>query len=134
MKSNELFEQIHAGIIKDNSTIKVMTEEGQVITKIKYENKGLKWEQGKFDTKYLCDIDIEFEVEEPYIDIQGIEEFSSEYTMNNVEFQFQDKINQILLAVKQLNKEIKELKSLDIEISEKDINEALKKAREQLKK
>ena len=70
MKSNELFEEIHAGIIKDNSTIKVMTEEGQVITKIKYENKGLKWEQGKFDTKYLCDIDIEFEVEEPDIDIQ----------------------------------------------------------------
>ena len=34
--------------------------------------------------------------------------------------------------MKQLDKEIKDLKSLDIEISEKDINEALKKAREQL--
>ena len=88
--------------------IKVMTEEGQVITKIKYENKGLKWEQGKFDTKYLCDIDIEFEVEEPDIDIQDIEKFSSEYTMNTVEFQLQAKINQILLAIKQLDRKIRE--------------------------
>lgn len=44
--------------------------------------------------------------EEQDIDIQSIEEFRSEYTMNNVEFQLQDKINQILLAVKQLDKKI----------------------------
>ena len=48
-------------------------------------------------------------IEEPEeIDIQNIEEFSSEYTMNNIEFQLQDKINQILLAVKQLDKRQKE--------------------------
>ena len=107
MKSNELFEQIHAGIIKDNSTIKVMTEEGQVITKIKYENKGLKWEQGKFDTKYLCDIDIEFEVEEPDIDIQELEELRliSEYVSNFI-IDNRNKINELIKAVKQLDKKV----------------------------
>lgn len=44
--------------------------------------------------------------EQQDIDIQSIEEFSSEYTMNNVEFQLQDKINQILLAVKQLDRKV----------------------------
>ena len=107
MKSNELFEQIHTGIIKDNSTIKVMTEEGQVITKIKYENKGLKWEQGKFDTKYLCDIDIEFEVEEPDIDIQELEELRliSEYVSNFI-IDNRNKINELIKAVKQLDKKV----------------------------
>ena len=103
MKSNELFEEIHAGIIKDNSTIKVMTEEGQVITKIKYENKGLKWEQGKFDTKYLCDIDIEFEVEEPDIDIQKIEPID----LFNPYIETTDKkINELIEAVKQLDRKV----------------------------
>ena len=107
MKSNELFEQIHAGTIKDNSTIKVMTEEGQVITKIKYENKGLKWEQGKFDTKYLCDIDIEFEVEEPEIDIQELEELRliSEYVSNFI-IDNRNKINELIKAVKQLDRKV----------------------------
>lgn len=45
-----------------------------------------------------------------------------------------DNQNLILKWAKQADKEIKELKSLDIEISEKDINEAIKKAREQLNK
>ena len=109
MKSNELFEQIHTGIIKDNSTIKVMTEEGQVITKIKYENKGLKWEQGKFDTKYLCDIDIEFEVEEPDIDIQAIKKFIIPEIAKNEEVDMWTNrimINKLIQAVKQLDKKV----------------------------
>ena len=107
MKSNELFEQIHAGIIKDNSIIKVMTEEGQVITKIKYEDEGLKWEPGKFDTKYLCDIDIEFEVEEPDIDIQELEELRliSEYVSNFI-IDNRNKINELIKAVKQLDRKV----------------------------
>lgn len=109
MKSNELFEQIHAGIIKDNSTIKVMTEEGQVITKIKYENKGLKWEQGKFDTKYLCDIDIEFEVEEPDIDIQSIKKFIIPEMVKNEEADMWSNritINKLIQAIKQLDRKV----------------------------
>ena len=49
-------------------------------------------------------------IEDNNIDIDSIEEFSSEYTMNSVEFQLQDKINQMLQGLKQLNREIKELK------------------------
>ena len=43
------------------------------------------------------------------------------------------KINELVQAVKQLNKKVKEAETLDIEINENDINEAIKKARKQLK-
>lgn len=51
-----------------------------------------------------------------------------------VAYEVIDKINELVQTVNQHEKEIKELKSLDIEISEKDINEAIKNAREQLNK
>lgn len=56
----------------------------------------------------VLNMQVELIEEQQDIDIQGIEEFSSEYIMNNIEFQLQDKINQILLAVKQLDKRQKE--------------------------
>lgn len=52
------------------------------------------------------DYEIELIEENQDIDIQSIEEFNSEYTMNNVEFQLQDKINQMLFAIKQLDRQI----------------------------
>ena len=61
-----------------------------------------------YSTNDFLNWNVELIEEQQDIDIQGIEEFSSEYTMNNIEFQLQDKINQILLAVKQLDKRQKE--------------------------
>ena len=115
MKSNELFEQIHSGYIEENSTIKVMTEEGKYITEIKYKNGGLQWEQGTFNTILLCDINIEFEVEKPEIDIQNIEElneneeevFNDSYgslILENSILQNRAVINKLIRAVKQLDK------------------------------
>lgn len=62
----------------------------------------------KSSPPYTFFIDNEFELieEQEDIDIQEIKEFASEYKMNNVEFQLQDKINQILFAIKQLDKKI----------------------------
>lgn len=57
---------------------------------------------------FLCNRDCIFELIEEDMDIQRMEEFNSEYTMNNVEMQLQDKINQILLALKQLDRKIRE--------------------------
>ena len=58
--------------------------------------------------------------------------YSKNYSAGDIETRI--KINELVQAVKQLNKEIKELKSLDIEISEKDINEAVVKAIEERNK
>lgn len=113
MKSNELFEQIHSGQIKENSTIEVRTEEGKYIAKTKYKNGRLEWKPEEFDTKYLCDINMEFEVEEPEIDIQAIEELKEEnfleYNESELDWREQVQIthmNNILRAVKQLDRKV----------------------------
>ena len=62
MKSNELFEKIHSGEIKENTRIEVKTEDGNHIAYITYNNKKLNWSSGEFDTRYLCDIETEFEI------------------------------------------------------------------------
>ncbi len=136
MKSNELFEQIHSGQIKDNTKISVINElTGNCITEIEYKNQRLNWVSGEFDTSFLCNIDIDFEVieENKEIDIQSIKEISSEdrfYRTDNI-----DKLNELTRAIKQIDKELNELKSLDyLEISERDINDAIKRAREYMDK
>lgn len=106
-----------------------------MVTTILYSNAKLNWETGKFDTSYLCNNYYCFElIENKPIDIDNIEEldkckFGHGNTISYQESKIIDKINELVQAVKQLNKETKNLKSLDIEICEKDINEALKKAR-----
>lgn len=63
MKSNELFEEIHCGRIKEGTKINVInsiTED--ILTQIEYKEGMLKWKTGEFDTSFLCNIDIDFEV------------------------------------------------------------------------
>jgi hypothetical protein len=110
MKSNELMEQIHSGEIKDNSVIRVETEQGKYISKIKFKNKRFEWDPGEFDTKYLCDIETEFEVEEPNIDIQSIEEldienYGSKTVVKTIEAIMKQQ-NQMLKWAKQLDRQI----------------------------
>lgn len=71
---------------------------------------------------------MQVELIEDEVDIDNIEELECEESWTEEGYKLIDTVNELVQAVKQLNKEIKELKSLDIEISEKDINEALKKA------
>lgn len=71
MKSNELFEQIHSGQIKDNTKISVINElTGNCITEIEYKNQRLNWISGEFDTSFLCNIDIDFEIIEENKEIE----------------------------------------------------------------
>ena len=105
MKSNELFEEIHCGTIKDGTKINVVNEfTGDVLTTIEYKNGMLKWKTGEFDTSFLCNINIEFLVEEN----KEIEEFRTEYAMSQMDKQFEDKINELIRAVNKLNKEKEE--------------------------
>ena len=77
----------------------------------------------------LLRTEVEVIEENKEIDIQSIKEISSEdrfYRTDNI-----DKLNELTRAIKQIDKELNELKSLDyLEISERDINDAIKKARE----
>lgn len=79
---------------------------------------------------YLCDKSCTFELIEDEIDIQNIEELVTGYSESGADTDIINFLNnEILPAVKQLDKEVKELKSFDIEVSEKDINKAIEKAR-----
>ncbi len=134
MKGYELIKAITERKIKNNTTIKVKMGNAYKAT-LKYENLMLKWESGDFDTSILCSEEADFEVieENKEIDIQSIKEISSEdrfYRTDNI-----DKLNELTRAIKQIDKELNELKSLDyLEISERDINDAIKKAREYMDK
>ena len=62
-----------------------------------------------------------------------IKEFKTEYTMRNMDMQFQNKMNEIIRAVNKLNKDLEKLQTLNIEIDEETINNAIKRARNYLK-
>ena len=134
MKGYELIKAITENKIKDNTTIKVKMGNTYKAT-LKYENLMLKWESGDFDTSILCSVEANFEAieENKEIDIQSIKEIDVKdqfYRKDNI-----DKLNELTRAIKQIDKELNELKSLDyLEISERDINDAIKKAREYMDK
>ena len=109
MKSNELFEQIHSGQIKDNTKISVINElTGNCITEIEYKNQRLNWISGEFDTSFLCNIDIDFEVIE---ENKEIKEIPNEIMNDDWRYYvpiFYNKINELVRAVNKLNKEREE--------------------------
>lgn len=109
MKTNELFEQIHSGEIKENTQIDVINElTGQYITTIEFRNGMLNWEPGEFDTSFLCNIDIDFVVKEN----KGIEELEiSEKDRRcyvRLLINIAEKTNELVQAVNKLNKEREE--------------------------
>lgn len=77
--------------------------------------------------------EVEVIEENKEIDIQAIKEIDVKdqfYRTDNI-----DKLNELTRAIKQIDNELNELKSLDyLEISERDINDAIKKARECMNK
>lgn len=72
----------------------------------------------------LLKAEVEVIEENKEIDIQSIKEISSEdrfYRTDNI-----DKLNELTRAIKQIDKELNELKSLDYsEISEREINDSI---------
>ena len=111
----------------------------------KYELRIAENEQRKFSRKdgtklrfmTYDNIDKMFRIleEDETIDIDNIEELLTEYSESGADTDIINYINdKIVPGIKQLNKRVKELEELNIEISEKDINEAISKAREQRSK
>lgn len=102
MKSNELFEMIHSGKIKENTKIDVKTEKGLHIAYINYKNKKLNWVSGEFDTRYLCDIEIEFEIVKPEWEIEKLNLLNMDTgeKINAIE----NKVNEIINNLNKTNK------------------------------
>ena len=112
MKSNELFEQIHSGQIKDNTKISVINElTGNCITEIEYKNQRLNWISGEFDTSFLCNIDIDFEVIEQNKEIEELH-ILDEGKSNEVLYEYCSKLlikqNELVREVNKLIKEREE--------------------------
>ena len=109
-KGYELIKAIADGEIKENSRIDVFTDYGAYITTIKYKEGQLDWKSGEFNTGFLCSEEARFElIEDETIDIESIEELDI-YEENVSKGNIIDKINELVQAVKQLNKEIKSIK------------------------
>lgn len=108
MKSNELFEEIHSGRIEEGTKIDVVNElTGGYITEIEYKNQRLNWTSGEFDTSFLCNIDIEFVIQEN----KEIEELKISESDRKVMATFvinnREKINELVREVNKMKKESK---------------------------
>ena len=79
----------------------------EINTKLYINKNGrLNWKQdGNFNTEYLCRNSIMFELIEDEVDIDNIEEMTLDGVEDVTYF-----INDLIKAVKQLNKEIKSIK------------------------
>ncbi len=100
MKSNELFEKIYSEEIKDNTKIEVKTEEGKHITFIEYRDKKLNWTSEDFDTRYLCDINTEFEIVKNSWEIEKLERKGMIGDRVNA---LENKVNQIIDKLNKMN-------------------------------
>ncbi len=100
MKSNELFEAIHSGEIKNNTKIEAKTEDGRHIAFIEYRDRKLNWKSGEFDTRYLCDIETEFEiVRQPW----EIERLKKEGMVGDRVNALESKVNEIIDKLNEMN-------------------------------
>lgn len=108
----ELLEAIESGEIKEGTRFK----DSYGINYIYEKDSGGELILYKQETYYTGNVpdyslfvdNIFTVVENEDIDIQSIEEFKSDYMMSNVEYQIQDKINEVIRAVKQLDRQINE--------------------------
>ena len=142
-KGLEIMQMISKGQIEDGTRFDF--ENNNFNGEVEYYNGTLYWirfdenwkEIGKKNLFEMFNIQstmvADFEPLEDKIDIDSIEKLES--ITNNIDGTvcIMVKINELVQAVKQLNKKVKEAETLDIEINENDINEAIKKARKQLK-
>lgn len=134
-KGYELLKAIADGEIKNGT--KVISKDCSNNRIIYFNVNELCWKdngESVFNSIYLLDfLNYNFKLIEDEVDIDSIEKLES--ITNNIDGTvcIMVKINELVQAVKQLNKKVKEAETLDIEINENDINEAIKKARKQPK-
>lgn len=138
-KGLEIMQMISKGQIEDRTRFDF--ENNNFNGEVEYYNGTLYWirfdenwnETGKKNLFEMFNIQstmvADFELIEDEIDIDSIEKLEGivEYSTER------NTINQLVQAVKQINKKVKETETLDIEINENDINKAIEEARKQLK-
>ena len=114
-KGYELVKAIHDKEIEDGSKIEVhsLRVGDNILTTIEYKNFRLNWKESTFSTGDLFDDNIYFRVieEKPEIDIQGIkdmERYDDGIAYGYKPTDIGDKINELIKAIKQLDKQIKE--------------------------
>lgn len=120
MKGWQLLKEIEEGNIKEGTKINVSDILGYLLCTISFENEKLNWKNGEFDATFLVNNIYDFEIieeqieEQEEINIQDIEEIKwrasdEEYLPFGVSLA-NDKINQLIKAIKQLDKQVKENK------------------------
>lgn len=113
MKGYELIKAITENKIKDNTKIKVT--DGILETEIKYKDGGLKWKPEQFNTAFLCNEDMNFEVIEENKKIEEIgttkmieEKQGDLKILEELIHICESKINEIVREVNKINKEREE--------------------------
>ena len=133
MKGYELIKEITERKIKDNTTIKVKMGNTYKAT-LKYENLMLKWQSGDFDTSILCSTEADFEVIEEKKEIEELHEYKNiGYSECDIKTN-REKLNEVIRAVNKINKDLEKGQTLNIEIDEETISNAIKKARNYLER
>lgn len=145
-KGYELLKAIEDGEIEEGTEIFVTTSlDGRYTntSRAYIGHNDIYWKDTNKQLPAYAFITGEFELIEDEIDIDSIielEEFeldqfvtmdkNERFDRTMIEY---SKINELVQAVKQINKEVKELETLNIVVSEENIDKAIKTAIEQLK-
>ena len=108
----ELLQAIKDGEIKSGTSIEVhdLSVLDRLVTTISVNSdRGLAWKTGEFDTSFLLNDYYYFKITD--IDIQEIEEIPNEVMRDGWRYYvpiFFNKINELVRAIKQLDRQIKE--------------------------
>ena len=107
-KGWELMKAIANGDIKNGSKFRDLHQSSKDNFNLyKYENENLK---GRFGgTNLITLLNDKFELIEDEIDIDSIEEYKQEHTERCIDIDIRNKMNEILQAVKQIDKRVKKL-------------------------
>lgn len=111
-KGYELLKAIAENKIKNGS--KFMFKINQDIEKVYWNGENFKYIENRRNIMLdYADIELingTFELIEDEIDIDNIKEYKQEHTERCIDVDVRNKINELIQAIKQINKEVKELK------------------------
>ena len=111
-KGWELIKAIADGKIKKGSRFRDTYSE-YIYKRNSFGDLELKREDGEEltspDYSYFAEKDNDFELIEDEIDIDNIEEYKQKYTERCIDIDIRNKMNEILQAVKQIDKRVKKL-------------------------
>jgi hypothetical protein len=114
-KGYELLKAIADGEIKEGTRFKCLNEKPiQYYSDsniYRYEHGNFLGRFGGFNILNILNKDFEIVEKQDEIDIDSIEEYKQEHSERCIDVDIRNKLNEILQAVKQINKEVKELKN-----------------------